>query len=87
MATNESTPLLPGRKASASVDQKKSFGDALRSFFTSVENRILAAGFLICVAFSFTQVPCVLSPFSVTITVIDVSHTNGMTAQLIPSLE
>ncbi|KAL7809367.1 hypothetical protein V8C44DRAFT_350543 [Trichoderma aethiopicum] len=57
MATDETTPLLPGRKASASVGQKKSFGASLRGFFTSVENRILAAGFLICVAFSFTQVP------------------------------
>ncbi|PTB65017.1 MFS general substrate transporter [Trichoderma citrinoviride] len=57
MATDETTPLLPGRRASDSVSQKKSFGESLRSFFTSVENRILAAGFFICVAFSFTQVP------------------------------
>ncbi|RFU79640.1 hypothetical protein TARUN_2581 [Trichoderma arundinaceum] len=56
MATDETTPLLPGRKASNPVDQK-SFRSSIRSIFTNVENRILAAGFLICVAFSYTQVP------------------------------
>ncbi|KAL7920711.1 major facilitator superfamily domain-containing protein [Trichoderma austrokoningii] len=53
MATDETTPLLPGLKA----DQKKGFGASVRGIFTDVENRILAAGFLICVAFSYTQVP------------------------------
>lgn len=57
MATDETTPLLTGRKAKASVDQKKGFRGSIRSIFTNVENRILAAGFLICIAFSFTQVP------------------------------
>ncbi|KAM0257126.1 hypothetical protein ACHAQJ_004591 [Trichoderma viride] len=57
MATDETTPLLPGRKASVSADQKKSFRASLSSIFTNVENRILAAGFLICLAFSYTQVP------------------------------
>ncbi|KAJ4854463.1 uncharacterized protein T069G_11442 [Trichoderma breve] len=57
MATDETTPLLPGRKALVSVSQKRSFRDSLSGIFTNVENRILAAGFLICVAFSYTQVP------------------------------
>lgn len=57
MATDETTPLLPGRKASPLASQKKSFGASVKSVFTNVENRILAAGFLICVAFSYTQVP------------------------------
>ncbi|KAH6603713.1 MFS permease [Trichoderma cornu-damae] len=57
MTTDETTPLLPGRNASASVDQKKSLRASISSIFTNVENRILAAGFLICVAFSYTQVP------------------------------
>ncbi|KAL7935903.1 hypothetical protein V8C35DRAFT_298535 [Trichoderma chlorosporum] len=57
MATDETTPLLPGRKALVSVSQKRSFRDSLTGIFTNVENRILAAGFLICVAFSYTQVP------------------------------
>ncbi|KAL7947073.1 major facilitator superfamily domain-containing protein [Trichoderma barbatum] len=57
MTTNEATPLLLGRKALASVTQKRNFRDSLRGIFTNVENRILAAGFLICVAFSYTQVP------------------------------
>ncbi|UKZ52995.1 hypothetical protein TrVGV298_006782 [Trichoderma virens] len=57
MATDETTPLLPGRKALVSVSQKRSLRDSLSGIFTNVENRILAAGFLICVAFSYTQVP------------------------------
>ncbi|KAH8127697.1 hypothetical protein LI328DRAFT_164691 [Trichoderma asperelloides] len=57
MATDETTPLLPGRKASPLASQKKGFGASIRGIFTNVENRILAAGFLICVAFSYTQVP------------------------------
>ncbi|KAL6894855.1 hypothetical protein GGI43DRAFT_424697 [Trichoderma evansii] len=57
MATDETTPLLPGRKDSALASPKKGFGASLRAIFTNVENRILAAGFLICVAFSYTQVP------------------------------
>ncbi|KAK0761904.1 hypothetical protein N5P37_004703 [Trichoderma harzianum] len=62
MATDETTPLLPGRKALVSVSQKRSFRDSLSGIFTNVENRILAAGFLICVAFSYTQVPLYLHP-------------------------
>lgn len=57
MAMDETTPLLNGRKASVSAGQKRSFRDSLSSIFTNVENRILTAGFLICIAFSYTQVP------------------------------
>ncbi|KAM0451182.1 hypothetical protein ACHAPV_010097 [Trichoderma viride] len=56
MASDEATPLLPGRKASTLTGQK-GFRASVRGIFTNVENRILAAGFLICVAFSYTQVP------------------------------
>ncbi|PNP38522.1 hypothetical protein TGAMA5MH_09603 [Trichoderma gamsii] len=56
MATSETTPLLPGRK-DAPLATQKGFGASVRGIFTNVENRILAAGFLICVAFSYTQVP------------------------------
>jgi len=49
MAGNETTPLLPNKG-----EGKK--GSWLRKVF-HVEHRILLAGFLITLAFSFTQVP------------------------------
>jgi hypothetical protein len=49
MAGNETTPLLPNKG-----EGKK--GSWLRKAF-HVEHRILLAGFLITLAFSFTQVP------------------------------
>ncbi|KAJ3547594.1 hypothetical protein NM208_g1441 [Fusarium decemcellulare] len=51
MATDETTPLLPKKGAS-----KSRVGSWLRRAF-DVENRILLAGFLITLSFSFTQVP------------------------------
>ena len=47
----ETTPLL--RRPSA---EHRGLGAAVRRLF-SVENRILLAGFLITLSFSFTQVP------------------------------
>lgn len=49
MASDETTPLLPSKG-----EGKKS--NWLRNV-CHVENRILLAGFLITLAFSFTQVP------------------------------
>lgn len=51
MTTDETTPLLP-KKESA----KSRLGSWLKGAF-KVENRILLAGFLITLSFSFTQVP------------------------------
>lgn len=78
MTTNEETPLLhattnkkqqrKGHGATtttttlAATKAKAGFGAWLRRVF-NVERRILFAGFLITLAFSYTQVPCVESPF------------------------
>ncbi|KAH8667254.1 major facilitator superfamily domain-containing protein [Ilyonectria robusta] len=51
MTTDERTPLLPKRETG-----KKSLWSWVRSAF-NVENRVLFAGFLITLSFSFTQVP------------------------------
>lgn len=52
MTTDESTPLLRSKSADVK-DNKPSW---LRAVF-GVENRILLAGFLITLSFSYTQVP------------------------------
>ncbi|KAF4446988.1 hypothetical protein F53441_9459 [Fusarium austroafricanum] len=51
MASDETTPLLPKKG-----EGKSRIGNCLRRAF-NVENRILIAGFLITLSFSFTQVP------------------------------
>lgn len=53
MTTDERTPLIPKEDTG-----RKSFTSWLRTA-VSVENRILFAGFLITLAFSYTQVPYV----------------------------
>lgn len=61
MSTDERTPLLPGNSPPApeSGDDtaKCSRWRSCLSNVFHVENRILLAGFLISLSFSFTQVP------------------------------
>jgi hypothetical protein len=52
MTTDETTPLLPKNEPA----KKSRVGPWLKRAF-KVENRILLAGFLITLSFSFTQVP------------------------------
>ncbi|KAI9159003.1 hypothetical protein HJFPF1_07008 [Paramyrothecium foliicola] len=58
MTTDERTPLIAGPDADAAAAAAKAsgLGARLRNVF-GVENRILLAGFLITLSFSFTQVP------------------------------
>jgi hypothetical protein len=55
MTTDERTPLLSGGDGAAKQERG---GSWLRRAF-GLENRILFAGFLITLSFSFTQVPWV----------------------------
>ena len=65
MTTTETTPLLArpegenGHVEPGSSSSKSRLGSWLRRVF-DVENRILLAGFLITLSFSFTQVPYVV---------------------------
>lgn len=62
MSADETTPLLPGPaddpKRQSESKQHVGLASALRKAF-DVEKRILFAGFLITLSFSFTQVPYV----------------------------
>jgi hypothetical protein len=53
---NETTPLLSSRRSDSGNDHEERPKSWLASFF-GVENRILLAGFLITLSFSYTQVP------------------------------
>ena len=55
MSADENTPLLPGGES-----QKKSLSSRLWAAVSHVENRLLFAGFLITLSFSYTQVPYVV---------------------------
>ncbi|KAH7129962.1 major facilitator superfamily domain-containing protein [Dactylonectria estremocensis] len=57
MATDEQTPLLPKKETG-----KRWLWSWVRNAF-NVENRVLFAGFLITLSFSFTQVPCLFYVF------------------------
>ena len=63
MTTDERTPLLSGGDGAAKHERG---GSWLRRAF-GLENRILFAGFLITLSFSFTQVPWVFARLSVPI--------------------
>ena len=58
-SADETTHLLSGRPAGGKGGSRAAAW--LRRVF-SVENRILLAGFLVTLSFSFTQVPYVASP-------------------------
>lgn len=59
MTTTEATPLIP--RSAGDSKSKSRLGSWLRRVF-SVENRVLFAGFLTTLSFSFTQVPYVVMP-------------------------
>lgn len=54
---NETTPLLADANRGDTVDTSDSKPKSLLARIFNVENRILLAGFLITLSFSYTQVP------------------------------